>query len=97
MEIREVFEGVEVDGGREEIEEDEETNDNGSFKEAFETGLMKISGNLPSILLPSAEQHNNIKDKVVNFIVPLSGRFETFQRFVKIFEDVCLSNYEKVQ
>lgn len=35
-------------------------------------------------------------DKRVNFVLPLAGRFATFQRFIDNFEKVCLSKGDKV-
>jgi chondroitin sulfate synthase len=35
------------------------------------------------------------RDKVINFILPLSGRFDAFQRFVSVYEDVCLQDDKK--
>ncbi|KAL5004060.1 hypothetical protein ScPMuIL_017516 [Solemya velum] len=39
----------------------------------------------------------SITNKKINFIVPLSGRYLTFQRFIKNFEEVCLKNRENAE
>ncbi|XP_024085616.1 chondroitin sulfate synthase 1-like [Cimex lectularius] len=94
MAFREVYEGEEVPPGQE--REGTKRNPSG-IKETFEMGLMKISENLPSIIFPSAEgDSKRINDKLINFILPLSGRFEVFRRFISNFEDVCLKNNENV-
>lgn len=70
------------------------------FKDVFENGLMKISENLPSLLFPvsseRAAERRSVHDKVINFILPLSGRVETFKRFMEVFEKVCLKAVEQV-
>ncbi|XP_014671866.1 PREDICTED: chondroitin sulfate synthase 1-like [Priapulus caudatus] len=38
-----------------------------------------------------------VRAKVVHFILPLAGRFATFQRFMNNFESVCLRNDEAVK
>lgn len=68
-------------------------------REAIEAGLLKLGETFPGLIPPSAiERHKNIdiKQKIVNFILPLAGRFNTFQRFIGVFEKVCLQNKEKV-
>ncbi|KAG8292050.1 hypothetical protein J6590_047952 [Homalodisca vitripennis] len=38
----------------------------------------------------------DITDKLINFILPLSGRHTTFLRFIENFESICLKSKEKV-
>ncbi|XP_018579421.1 chondroitin sulfate synthase 1-like [Anoplophora glabripennis] len=50
----------------------------------------KLSENLQPILnLPNATRKT-----YVNFVLPLSGRFDTFRRFLRTYEDVCLKEKE---
>lgn len=37
-----------------------------------------------------------VSDKLINFILPLSGRFTTFLRFIENFENTCLKKKDKV-
>ncbi|CAH1118840.1 unnamed protein product [Phaedon cochleariae] len=50
----------------------------------------KISEKLQPIL----SIHNITTDTNINFILPLSGRFNTFRRFMKTYEEVCLKEME---
>lgn len=36
-----------------------------------------------------------VRGKTVNFVLPLSGRYEVFQRFLQNYEDVCLTGGER--
>lgn len=38
-----------------------------------------------------------INDKIIHFVMPLSGRLEIFKRFIKNFENVCLKKNENVK
>jgi len=40
---------------------------------------------------------DHIKKKIVNFVVPLAGRWEIFERFIKNYEKVCLAGREKTR
>jgi chondroitin sulfate synthase len=40
---------------------------------------------------------SKINNKYIHFIVPLSGRFDTFKKFIKNFENVCLKTSENVK
>ncbi|KAK9506598.1 hypothetical protein O3M35_008499 [Rhynocoris fuscipes] len=106
LSLREVYEGSEVPvpSGNHLEEQSDDTVGGGSskaLKEAFESGLMKIGESLPSLLFSETEtdttlSKHNLRGKVINFILPLSGRFEIFRRFIRNFEDVCLKNEERV-
>ncbi|KAF5307331.1 hypothetical protein FQR65_LT07048 [Abscondita terminalis] len=37
---------------------------------------------------------NNNRNELVNFILPLSGRHETFKRFINVYENVCIVEQE---
>lgn len=61
----------------------------------------KFSRNLPMMfLIPHSEEittkDNAYSQKLINFILPLSGRYATFERFVRTYEDVCLRRNENV-
>jgi chondroitin sulfate synthase len=67
------------------------------FRETFESGLLKIGETFPGMLSPyeTKTSLSKIRDKVINFILPLAGRFDAFQRFVSVYEDVCLQDDQK--
>jgi chondroitin sulfate synthase len=68
-----------------------------SFREAFESGLLKIGEAFPGVLSPheATNSLSKIRDKVINFILPLAGRFDAFQRFMSLYEDICLQDDQK--
>lgn len=39
----------------------------------------------------------DLDGKMINFILPLAGRFETFKRFIGVFEKICLKPNENVR
>lgn len=51
----------------------------------------------PSFLFNSASKLDPIEDKVINFVVPLAGRFKTFERFMNNYEQVCLITNAKTE
>lgn len=40
---------------------------------------------------------DTVQDKIVHFILPLSGRYEIFQRFLQNYEEVCLTTDERTE
>ncbi|KAL0122149.1 hypothetical protein PUN28_007124 [Cardiocondyla obscurior] len=42
-----------------------------------------------------SQKEDPVQSKVINFILPLSGRYEVFQRFLQNYEDICLATGEK--
>ncbi|XP_001807794.1 chondroitin sulfate synthase 1 isoform X2 [Tribolium castaneum] len=50
----------------------------------------KIPPIFPSITAKNQRQ-------TVNFIVPLSGRFDTFRRFLRLYEDICIKGGEETR
>lgn len=107
LEIRETVEGEEV--GRQpppDLTQSEDGDDappqpGSSFREAFESGLLRIGDALPSILGrdgrdEEARDEASVRRKMINFILPLAGRFSTFSRFISVFEEECLMNAEQV-
>ncbi|XP_069679907.1 chondroitin sulfate synthase 1 [Periplaneta americana] len=105
LEIQETIDGEEVViKSREEDEEDSVLEDQleshqvqSPFRDAFENGLLKIGEVFPGMLSPSEpkDSASKIRNKIINFILPLSGRFEIFQRFLSVYEDVCLQDDQK--
>lgn len=104
LEIRETVDGEEVHVKPHEEEENDSVHEDplesyhvqSTFREAFENGLLKIRA-IQGALSPHETKKalNKIRDKVINFILPLSGRFDAFQRFVSVYEDVCLQDDQK--
>ncbi|KAK4293061.1 hypothetical protein Pmani_034213 [Petrolisthes manimaculis] len=56
------------------------------------TEMSKFNYKIP----PSEPPSTTMKPKKIHFIVPLSGRFKTFQRFMEDFRQVCLVREENV-
>lgn len=52
---------------------------------------------VPFQLTSSKTDHKEPKDKKVNILVPLSGRFDIFSRFMANFEKACLLNNQNVK
>ena len=40
---------------------------------------------------------NHINNKIIHFILPLSGRYEVFERFLKNYQEVCINNGERTK
>ncbi|XP_063233384.1 chondroitin sulfate synthase 1 [Bacillus rossius redtenbacheri] len=71
----------------------------GASRDVFESGLLRIGESLPSFLGAGGLGHpprDAVHNKLINFILPLSGRADAFQRFVRVFEEVCLQQNERV-
>jgi len=43
----------------------------------------------------SSQDEDPVQSKTINFILPLSGRYEIFQRFLQNYEDICLTSGER--
>ncbi|KAF5300099.1 hypothetical protein FQA39_LY11291 [Lamprigera yunnana] len=50
--------------------------------------FVKISQNLPLPVAIKNDQH------FINFILPLCGRYETFKRFISVYENICINEQE---
>lgn len=105
LEIRETLEGVEVKHPPKEKYEHhtEDAAENAlpdvfqnKIGNVFQNGFAQLGQNFPLFLQPSETKQFSVKSKVINFILPLSGRFQTFLRFISVFESVCLQNNERV-
>ncbi|XP_029163966.1 chondroitin sulfate synthase 1-like isoform X1 [Nylanderia fulva] len=79
LEIRETVNGVEV--------EFRPKSDDKSIHNLFHGGFLNLNFN--------SEEEDPVRSKTINFIVPLSGRYEIFQRFLQNYEDICLTSGEK--
>lgn len=67
-----------------------------NVREALESGLMKLQ-NLPKVLKWSNDyEEYPVCGRMINFILPLSGRQETFGRFMRNYEDIVLKTDEAV-
>ncbi|XP_023945613.2 chondroitin sulfate synthase 1 [Bicyclus anynana] len=68
-----------------------------NMRQAFENSLLKIHNNLPKMLQWSNENYEYaVYDRQIHFILPLLGRFEIFNRFMKNYEDIVLKSDEAV-
>lgn len=67
-----------------------------NVREALENGLMKLQ-NLPNVLKWGDDSSEYpVYDRRIHFILPLSGRQETFGRFMRNYEDIVLKTNEAV-
>lgn len=71
------------------------------LRQPLESGFLKLGQTSQGAGLQpptSTEKRGGfeISNKLINFILPLSGRFATFLRFIENFENVCLQKKEKV-
>nr|XP_023021724.1 chondroitin sulfate synthase 1 [Leptinotarsa decemlineata] len=48
-------------------------------------------------LQPIFSYHNSSTETLINFILPLSGRFNIFKRFMNMYEQVCLTDRENTR
>lgn len=60
-------------------------------------GLSQIGENLKKLPIFISDDYNTSSQTSVkiNFILPLSGRFTTFVRFMKVYEEVCIKNLQR--
>ncbi|XP_054286275.1 chondroitin sulfate synthase 1 [Macrosteles quadrilineatus] len=71
------------------------------LRQPLESGFLKLGQTIDGTGLqaPTSLERRGFydaSDKLINFILPLSGRYNTFLRFVENFENVCLKRKEKV-
>ncbi|XP_017893539.1 chondroitin sulfate synthase 1 [Ceratina calcarata] len=81
LEIRETVDGEEID------ETLRNQRNNKSLQNIFRGGLLNLSFN--------SEEKDPVKSKTIHFILPLSGKYEVFQRFLQNYEEICLAGGEK--
>lgn len=53
--------------------------------------------NLHRNLQPFFKFGKNNEEEIINFVLPLSGRYEVFERFMRIYEKTCLSRQEPIK
>ncbi|XP_006609594.1 chondroitin sulfate synthase 1 [Apis dorsata] len=81
VEIRETVDGMEVDETQKNRESDK------SLQNIFRGGFLNLNFNF--------EEVDPVKDKIIHFILPLSGRYEIFRRFLQNYEEICLTSGER--
>ncbi|XP_034178749.1 chondroitin sulfate synthase [Osmia lignaria lignaria] len=81
LEIRETVNGEEVDESRRKQRNDK------SLQSIFSGGFLNLNFNF--------EEEDPVNGKVIHFILPLSGRYEVFQRFLQNYEEICLTSGQK--
>lgn len=59
-----------------------------SFEESFNPIIFNANNN------NNNNNYKKRKDVIINFILPLSGRFDIFSRFLKLYESVCIKEQE---
>ncbi|KOC66565.1 Chondroitin sulfate synthase 1 [Habropoda laboriosa] len=84
LEIRETVDGREIDEERR-----SERNDR-TLQDIFRGGFLNLNFNFEE-----QEEEDPVKSKIVHFILPLSGRYEVFQRFIQNYEEICLTSGER--
>ncbi|XP_039310722.1 chondroitin sulfate synthase 1 isoform X2 [Solenopsis invicta] len=79
LEIRETVNGVEVQSRQE--------SDDRTIHNLLYGGFLNLNF--------YSQEEDPVQSKIINFILPLSGRYEIFQRFLQNYEDICLTSGEK--
>ncbi|XP_044756530.1 chondroitin sulfate synthase 1 isoform X2 [Coccinella septempunctata] len=59
--------------------------------------LQHVLLNLHKNLQPFFKFGRNEEEKLIHFILPLSGRFDVFKRFMQVYEKTCLVRQENTQ
>ena len=77
--MRETVNGVEV--------QSRQKSDDKSIHSLLHGGFLNFNFN--------SQEEDPVQGKIINFILPLSGRYEIFQRFLQNYEDICLTSGEK--
>lgn len=67
------------------------------FHYIINEGISQIGENLKKLPIFTSEDDSSKppRNLKINFILPLSGRFTTFLRFMKVYEDVCVKTLER--
>ncbi|XP_076241856.1 chondroitin sulfate synthase isoform X1 [Calliopsis andreniformis] len=81
LEIRETINGEELNETRRNRQNDK------SLQNIFSGSFLNLNFN--------SEEKDPVRSKSIHFILPLSGRYEVFQRFLQNYEEICLMNDEK--
>lgn len=69
-----------------EVQSCQESSDK-TIQNLFRGGFLNLNFN--------SQEEDPVRSKTVNFILPLSGRYKIFQRFLQNYEDICLNSGEK--
>ncbi|KOX69281.1 Chondroitin sulfate synthase 1 [Melipona quadrifasciata] len=81
LEIRETVDGEEVDKERKDQRNDK------SLQNIFRGGFLNLNFNF--------EQEDPVTSKIVHFVLPLSGKYDVFSRFLRNYEEICLTSEER--
>lgn len=81
LEIRETVDGVEVDKERKDQRNDK------SLQNIFRGGFLNLNFNF--------EQEDPVTSKIVHFVLPLSGKYDVLRRFLRNYEEICLTGEER--
>lgn len=68
------------------------------FHYIINEGISQIGENLKKLPIFTSDDNNSLRyprNLKINFILPLSGRLSTFQRFMKVYEEVCIKSLER--
>lgn len=87
-----LFTGLEI---REVINDEGFKEDDKENKERSVQNL--LHGKFLDLNFKSRKNVNTIQEKIIHFILPLSGRYEVFQRFLQTYEEVCLTTGENTE
>lgn len=82
LEIREVIDGTEVDS--------KAKSSSKSLQNLFPGVFLGLS-------FSSKRNSDPIHSKIIHFILPLSGRYDIFERFLRNYEEVCIKKGEKTK
>lgn len=82
LEIREVIDGTEVNS--------KAKSSSKSLKNLFPDIFLGLS-------FSSRKNSDPLQSKIINFILPLSGRYEIFERFLRNYEEVCIKQGERTR
>ncbi|KAK2583356.1 hypothetical protein KPH14_009352 [Odynerus spinipes] len=83
LEIREVSNGKK-------IKQDDRENEDKSLRNLFRGRFLDLN-------FKFGENVDTPEEKIIHFILPLSGRYEVFQRFLQNYEEVCLTSGERTE
>ena len=81
LEIRETVDGEEVDEARKDQRNDK------SLQNIFRGGFLNLNFNY--------EQEDPVTSKIIHFVLPLSGKHDVFRRFLRNYEEICLTSGER--
>ncbi|XKL68382.1 hypothetical protein PGB90_003873 [Kerria lacca] len=92
LEVREIFESTEVNAKN--LTEEIITNSRKTY--STEIQLKNVYFDIAKSSSDNEVVKNEISRKLINMVLPLSGKLEAFSRFMKTYEEVCLKQNENV-